>query len=255
MLGAVFPRPADPAFVRELFGQFRGLVRTGKDGPHPDGVGIVTSTRGKVEYQLRTPFAADDPRSEFAAAVERLATARPTGPVLAHVRAASAGRIAVENTHPFVRDIVEAEPPRARGTPAASRGRWAFCHNGTVYGDIPAPPGFVCAGDTDSERLFLHLLARLRTGEAPEHAIEHGVRDFVVGRTYSSTTLLMTDGETLYAYRDATKEPEYYTLFTARGAGGSTFVTQEPLPGLTDLREVPNGGLVIVSADGSIRSV
>jgi len=235
MMGAVFPRPADPAFVRELFAAFRGLVRAGKDGPHADGVGLVAAPRGRLEHLLRSPRPADEAASGFDVAVAGFAAERPTGAMLAHLRAASAGNVRLENTHPFVTN------------------GWAFCHNGTVYGDLAPPAGYACAGDTDSERFFLHLLARLRTGESPEHAIEHGVRDFVVGRTYSSTTLLMTDGRSLYAYRDATKEPEYYTLFTARGPRGATFVTQEPLPGLVDLREVPNKGLVIVAPDGSVR--
>jgi glutamine amidotransferase len=70
--------------------------------------------------------------------------------VIAHVRAATVGRVAMENTHPF------------------TYGPWVFAHNGTIgsfdhvstHLDIGyyGPPN----GETDSELAFLWILNRMR---------------------------------------------------------------------------------------------
>lgn len=77
--------------------------------------------------------------------------------VVAHVRDASVGPVAPENTHPF------------------RHGRWLFAHNGTVarfarsrrvrdslLAEIDADLRAGVRGDTDSERCFLLFLTRLR---------------------------------------------------------------------------------------------
>jgi hypothetical protein len=75
--------------------------------------------------------------------------------VIAHIRKATQGRIALENTHPFQRELW---------------GRyWLFAHNGNLKDFAPALNGsFVPVGDTDSELAFCFLLQRLRDefGEA-----------------------------------------------------------------------------------------
>lgn len=69
--------------------------------------------------------------------------------VIAHIRKATQGRIALENTHPFQRELW---------------GRsWIFAHNGNLRKFAPPSDGsFTPVGDTDSERAFCHILQALR---------------------------------------------------------------------------------------------
>lgn len=77
--------------------------------------------------------------------------------VIAHVRAATVGKVAEENTHPF------------------HHGPWAFAHNGTISGFEHVRTrlnigGFSTpGGDTDSELAFLWILNRMKDyGLSPE---------------------------------------------------------------------------------------
>ena len=69
--------------------------------------------------------------------------------VIAHIRKATRGVVALENTHPFVRELW---------------GRyWIFAHNGTLENFSPALDYFYRpVGTTDSERAFCYLLEALR---------------------------------------------------------------------------------------------
>jgi glutamine amidotransferase len=69
--------------------------------------------------------------------------------VIAHIRKATKGSVALENTHPFVRELW---------------GRyWIFAHNGTLEDFSPKLEGFFRpVGTTDSERAFCYMLETLR---------------------------------------------------------------------------------------------
>ena len=69
--------------------------------------------------------------------------------VVAHIRKATKGVVALENTHPFVRELW---------------GRyWIFAHNGTLENFSPKLDGFFRpVGTTDSERAFCYILESLR---------------------------------------------------------------------------------------------
>jgi predicted glutamine amidotransferase len=69
--------------------------------------------------------------------------------VIAHIRKATKGVVALENTHPFIRELW---------------GRyWLFAHNGTLDNFSPELAGFYHpVGTTDSERAFCYMLERLR---------------------------------------------------------------------------------------------
>jgi predicted glutamine amidotransferase len=69
--------------------------------------------------------------------------------VVAHIRKATQGVVALENTHPFMRELW---------------GRyWIFAHNGNLLDFAPALDGsFLPVGNTDSERAFCWLLQTLR---------------------------------------------------------------------------------------------
>src|SRR5205085_11812525 len=75
--------------------------------------------------------------------------------VIAHIRKATSGIVALENTHPFVRELW---------------GRyWIFAHNGTLHDFAPELAGhYTPVGSTDSERAFCYMLERLRERSASE---------------------------------------------------------------------------------------
>ena len=73
--------------------------------------------------------------------------------VIAHIRKATQGRVALENTHPFVRELW---------------GRyWVFAHNGDLQRYAPRlHAAYRTVGDTDSERAFCWLLQELNKAHA-----------------------------------------------------------------------------------------
>ncbi len=173
--------------------------------------------------------------------------------VLAHVRDASVGRVALENTHPFV------------------EGRWVFAHNGTVarykksravrdalLAALSPPRRERLRGQTDSERCFQIFLSRLdlragrgratladvRTAMAETVALVCAIADR--GELRSTLNFLVSDGRLLCACRHG--KP----LHVARsgGAGPLFVVASEPI-GRAGWDTVPEGGFVGV--DGSLR--
>ena len=79
--------------------------------------------------------------------------------IVAHIRKATQGGVALENTHPFVRELW---------------GRyWVFAHNGDLKGFAPRLHGaFRPVGDTDSEAAFCWLMQELAKAHASVPSIE-----------------------------------------------------------------------------------
>ena len=73
--------------------------------------------------------------------------------VIAHIRKATQGPIALQNCHPFMRELW---------------GRyWVFAHNGNLLNYAPKlHAGFRPVGDTDSERAFCWLMQELAKSHA-----------------------------------------------------------------------------------------
>lgn len=101
-----------------------------------------------------------------------------------HVRRATMGGLALENTHPF------------------RLGAYSFGHNGTIvrYPRLlergVAPP----RGSTDSEHLF-NLLMRDYDPGAPVDSLRRAVAVAVERSPFSGLNFLFSDGERLFAYR------------------------------------------------------
>ena len=123
---------------------------------HPDGWGVGWYEDGtpRVVRSL-TPAHGD---ADF----EKLSQFVSAQTVVAHVRKASVGRVAEENTHPF------------------QRGPWLFAHNGTLPDWERVQPQLETLidpslrgelqGETDSERCFLLFLSRLQRHCDPERS-------------------------------------------------------------------------------------
>ncbi len=124
---------------------FSGLIqRGGRTGPHRDGWGIAFyGTRGCRTFHDPLPGV----ESPIAEMVRDLSLKSLN--VICHIRKATNGRICLENTHPFTRELW---------------GRhWAFAHNGKLKGVKSWPLGYYRPiGTTDSEHAFCWMLGRIR---------------------------------------------------------------------------------------------
>lgn len=140
LLGMSANVPTDICF------SFSGLVqRGGGTGPHKDGWGI-TFYEGKGCRTFK------DPQPSFNSPIARLVQEYPikSCSVVAHIRQANRGKVALENTHPFTRELW---------------GRnWTYAHNGQLKGYHGLETGnFRPVGETDSEKAFCWLLHKLAT--------------------------------------------------------------------------------------------
>lgn len=139
LLGMSANVPTDICF------SFTGLMqRGGNTGPHRDGWGIAFyEGRGCRAFHDPSPSA----ESEIARLVQRYAIKSRI--VISHIRRANRGRVCLENTHPFSRELW---------------GRhWVFAHNGQLRGVKRLPLDFYQPiGSTDSEHAFCWLLGRIR---------------------------------------------------------------------------------------------
>jgi predicted glutamine amidotransferase len=177
----------------------------------------------------------------------RAALAARSRVVVAHVRDASIGPVAAENTHPF------------------QYGPWLFAHNGTVarfkrsrqvrealLAEIDEDLRALVRGATDSERCMFLFLTRLRARTPLEAATLEHVRGALASTTETvrriadspsvgSSTLnfMATDGRLLAASRHGK------TLHFAAEAGPQhVFVIASERIGAAPWREVPEDGFV-----------
>ncbi|WP_298833870.1 class II glutamine amidotransferase [uncultured Piscinibacter sp.] len=111
--------------------------------------------------------------------------------VIAHIRKATQGRIALENTHPFQRELW---------------GRyWVFAHNGDLKHYAPRlHAGFRPVGDTDSERAFCWLMQELAKAHAAVPTVAElsaTLRELVPGiAAHGSFNFMLSNGEALWAH-------------------------------------------------------
>ena len=114
LLGMSANVPTDICF------SFTGLVqRGGGTGPHKDGWGI-TFYEGKGCRTFK------DPQPSFNSPIAKLVQDYPikSRSVIAHIRQANRGEVALENTHPFTRELwAETGPTRTTGSSRAIS-RW-----------------------------------------------------------------------------------------------------------------------------------
>jgi glutamine amidotransferase len=181
LLGMNANAPTDLRF------SFTGLCkRGGETGPHTDGWGIAFHF-GKVVQAFH------DPQASAVSDLARFVRSFPIKSLtaVAHVRRANRGKIALENTHPFTRELW---------------GRmWSFAHNGQLKGVKKLPlRTFRPLGATDSEHAFCWILDRLRASfddlpvaERLDRAVAELCREIAPLGVFN---MLMSDGRSLYAF-------------------------------------------------------
>ena len=233
----------DPSLEKsDLLLKFRclsacGNVRTGARLGHEDGWGILSYRNNSPEYLGRSTEPAWKNR-EYRLACEKITNMDRI--VLSHLRKASSGTISLENTQPLV------------------SGKWSFGHNGTVHS-----PSFNSGGVQSESRVVLDKLVRAieESGPTPiEQVIAKNVgliREEILrepdkkGRTYSSLTFMLSDGESLYVLRDFTEEEDYYTMYYFEPPSGAVFCQERIWS--APWKPLGNRKLAIVNREGRIR--
>ena len=111
--------------------------------------------------------------------------------IVSHIRKATQGRVALENTHPFVRELW---------------GRyWVFAHNGNLVDHRPRlHASFRPVGETDSEVAFCWLMQELAKAHAalpPVAELTATLRELVPPiAVHGSFNFMLSNGEALWAH-------------------------------------------------------
>ena len=167
---------------------FRGFhQRGGRTDDHADGFGIAFFEGAGCRVFIDAKSAVESPIAELIANYPIRSMN-----VVAHIRKATHGEVALVNTHPFVRELW---------------GRyWIFAHNGTLenytaqVGDPYQP-----VGTTDSEIAFCYMLQCLRTcfpgGEPPLPKLYATLATLSADLArYGSFNYMLSNGEYLFAH-------------------------------------------------------
>ena len=138
LLGMNCATPTDVTF------SFRGFSqRAGITSDHCDGFGIAFFEDKACRLFVDNQSAVESPIAELV----RNYPIKSRN-VIAHIRKATQGKINLENSHPFSRELWGRQ--------------WIFAHNGDLHGFNPTLSGrFTPVGNTDSERAFCFLLDQL----------------------------------------------------------------------------------------------
>jgi predicted glutamine amidotransferase len=170
---------AEPVSIRhELLEAENPLIRQSEDHDSGWGMAVYERPEGAEPRLLRFPEAAHADEVFNGAADTR-------GRIFnVHVRRATMGELAMENTHPFC------------------LGSYTLGHNGTIvrYPRLLEPHMRQPEGDTDSEHLFNLLMHDFDPG-SPVKSLRATMRRAVECSPFSGLNVLFSDGERLFAYR------------------------------------------------------
>ena len=167
---------------------FTGFAhRGGRTDTHHDGWGIAFFEGAGVRHFVDHQAAVESPIAEL---IKRYPIKSLN--VIAHIRKATQGQVALENCHPFVREMW---------------GRyWVFAHNGDLKGFDPVLDGpYRPVGNTDSERAFCFLLQQLRErfGDRPPElpALRAALAGLVaIIARHGTFNMMLSDGTALFAH-------------------------------------------------------
>jgi len=150
---------------------------------HNDGWGAVYLDNGKYNLYKSEMPCWDDPKLHD---VEKKRI------VMMHSRHTTQGSVKKENSHPFQAKYFGQD--------------WFFCHNGTVYEELPEHPEV--QGETDSEKLF-HLLMENFDDKTDLSSIEKTVNTLT---EYSSLNSFLFNGESLYVVNKYNQYHDHFQL-------------------------------------------
>ena len=169
----------EPVSIREeLLEVANPIIRQSED--HDSGWGMAVYRRAEGEEPLLVRF----PEPAFADAEFHDATSLRGRIFNVHVRRATMGGLALENSHPF------------------ALGNYSFSHNGTIlhFPRLLEPGVKPPRGQTDSEHFFNFLMRDLDPGDVPG-SLRRALVHTIELSPFSGLNVLFSDGERLYAYR------------------------------------------------------
>ncbi|WP_180028753.1 class II glutamine amidotransferase [Acinetobacter sp. YH16032] len=182
LLGMNCATPTDITF------SFRGFSqRAGITSDHSDGFGIAFFEDKACRLFVDNQSAVESPIAEFV----RNYPIKSRN-VIAHIRKATQGKITLENSHPFIRELWGRQ--------------WIFAHNGDLHDFHPRLSGqFTPVGNTDSELAFCYLLEHLVQKFS---YVEPSVQDVFHALEEISPTIAehgtfnfcLSNGQALYSY-------------------------------------------------------
>ena len=178
LLGMNANTPTDVVF------SFTGFSTRAEE--HKDGFGIAFFEGPGVRLLVDAQSARTSPVAEM---VRRFPI--KSNQIVAHIRKATQGAIALQNTHPFARELW---------------GRyWIFAHNGDLPDYRPYLHGaFRPVGQTDSERAFCWLMQEFAKAHAslpPVAELTRTLRELVPPiAARGSFNFLLSNGEALWAH-------------------------------------------------------
>jgi predicted glutamine amidotransferase len=178
LLGLNANTPTDVMF------SFTGFATRAEE--HKDGFGIAFFEGAGARVFVDAQSARHSPVAEM---VRRYPIKSEN--IVAHIRKATQGRVALENTHPFVRELW---------------GRyWVFAHNGDLKDFNPRLHGaFRPVGATDSERAFCWLMQELAKAHASVPAIPEltaTLRELApVAARHGTFNFMLSNGQALWAF-------------------------------------------------------
>ncbi len=182
LLGMNCNTPTDIIF------SFTGFVpRAGITDHHSDGWGIAFFEGRGVRHFVDQEAATTSPLADL---VKRWPIHSTN--VIAHIRKATQGRVALENSHPFVRQLW---------------GRnWVFAHNGDLKEFFPPLDAiFLPIGCTDSERAFCYLLQAMHQEFGKDVPVRDELSAFLRQQctylaSFGTFNLMFSDGDTLFVH-------------------------------------------------------
>ena len=188
LLGVRANQPVELEFSLILAGKsFSGL-----GAEHRDGWGMGWYVAGKP-HVFKEVVPAPDSKE-----LPRLAREEVSHIFICHVRKMTEGERKKENCHPFQYES------------------WLFAHNGSVkreplWDGLDTRHREAIQGKTDSEVYFHWILQNIDNCQGD---VVSGVRLSLQSIVdYSGLNFILSDGESLYAYRDASKNCDYYSLY------------------------------------------
>ncbi|WP_207062772.1 class II glutamine amidotransferase [Motiliproteus sp. SC1-56] len=183
LLGMSANVPTDICF------SFTGLMqRGGRTGPHKDGWGIAF-------YEGPGVRTFHDPNPSVDSRIAHLVREYPikSHVVISHIRQANVGRVCLENTHPFSRELWGQA--------------WSYAHNGQLDAGVfeLSLGAYRPIGSTDSEYAFCWLLGKVREAfpDPPEDVREVALfirRHCDRLRELGVFNMLLTDSRYLFVY-------------------------------------------------------
>lgn len=163
---------------------------------HPDGWGIGYYIKGKAEIFKQGLDEVGNLKEYNFSIVKNIRSKI----IISHVRKATYGNKSSINAHPFFFK------------------NWIFAHNGSVNKEcllkhLEKNYEIEIKGETDSEVYFLLLIQEIEKLKNPVEGIKNALEIIYKCGNYTGLNFILSDGNVLYAYRNASSNESYYSLY------------------------------------------